>query len=116
VPQAIAHGAQLAHLPVELVGLRREHRPVDPQPAVRREHPRDLVEREARGAPERDQRQALQHVRGEEPPQATPARRGHEPFFFVVPERGGRDAGPPRHFTDVQVFHRLTSSRLEVAQ
>jgi hypothetical protein len=54
VPQAVAHGAQLADRAVELVRLGREHLAVDARLALGREHARDLVEREAGGAPQRD--------------------------------------------------------------
>jgi hypothetical protein len=54
VPQAIAHRAKPADRLVELNGLGGEHLPVDARPPVRGEHERDLIEREAGGAPHRD--------------------------------------------------------------
>ena len=102
VPQAVAHGAQFADRPVQLVRLGREHLPVDARPPVRREHERDLIERKAGGAPQRDQRQPLQHAGIEQTAQATPADRGDQPLFLIEPQRRGRNAGPLRHLRDVQ--------------
>src|SRR6185437_722324 len=43
VPQAVSHGSQLANRPVQFFGLCAEHLSVDPRPAIRREHARDLI-------------------------------------------------------------------------
>ena len=107
MPQAVAHGAELADRPVQLVRLGREHLPVDARPPVRREHERDLVEREAGGAAQRDQRQPLQHAGIEQAAQAAPADRGDQPLLLVEPQRRGGNAGALRDFGDVQVLHAL---------
>jgi hypothetical protein len=56
VAQAVAHGGELADGLVDLFGLGREQLAIDTGLAICREHPRYLVEREARGTTERDQR------------------------------------------------------------
>lgn len=48
--QRVAQDAEPADRAVQLVGLRREHGPVDAGLPVRAEHQRDLVEGEARRA------------------------------------------------------------------
>lgn len=55
-PQTIADGAQLADSPIEFLGLTGEYLAIDAHPPVKREHPRNLIEREAGLAPEHDQR------------------------------------------------------------
>jgi len=62
VPQAVSHGSQLANRPVQFFGLCGEHLSVDPRPAIRREHARDLIEAEAGRASERDEREAVQNT------------------------------------------------------
>ena len=107
VPQSIAHRAKLADPSVELVGFRSEQFSIDARRSMRREHARDLIEREAGGAPEGDEREALDHAGVEEASQAAPARRRDEPLRLVEPQRGGRNARAPRHLGDVQIPHSL---------
>src|SRR5437016_4963369 len=71
--------------PVEILRLGREHLPVDARPPVGREHERDLIERKASGAPERDQRQAFEHAGIKHTTQAPPADRRDQPLFLVEP-------------------------------
>ena len=87
--------------------LGREQLPVDARPPVRREHACNLIEREAGGAPEHDQREALQHGGPEYAPQAAPADRGDQALFLVEPQRRGRNAGALRHLGDIQAAHPL---------
>jgi metallophosphoesterase superfamily enzyme len=47
MPQAIAHGGQPSDRPVEFLCLGHEHPTIDAWPAVRCEHPGNLLEREA---------------------------------------------------------------------
>jgi general stress protein 26 len=61
VAQSVAQGAQTTDRAIQVVRLRLQQAAVDPRTAVCGEHLRDLVEREARRAPERDQRQSFQH-------------------------------------------------------
>jgi len=107
VPEAVAQSAKLADRPVQLLRLGREHLPVDAQPPVRREHERDLLEREASGPPQRDQRQPLQHAGLEQTAQPPPADGGDQPLLLIEPQRRGRNAGPLRHLRDVQISHPL---------
>src|SRR5947199_220387 len=69
----------------EILRLGREHLPVDARPPVGREHERDLIERKASGAPERDQRQAFEHAGIKHTTQAPPADRRDQPLFLVEP-------------------------------
>jgi len=73
--EAVAHGAQSADRPVQLVRFGREQLPVNPRIPARSKHERDLVEREAGGAPECDQRHPLQHAGIEQTAEAPPADR-----------------------------------------
>jgi hypothetical protein len=75
VPEAVARVGQFADGPVQFLRLGQEHLPVDAGPPVWREHERDLIEREAGGAPHRDQRQPLQHTGIEHTMQTVPASR-----------------------------------------
>ena len=70
---------------------------------VRREHERDLVEREAGGAPKRDQRQPLQHAGIEQTAQTPPADGGDQPFLLIEAQRRGGNAGALRHLRYVQM-------------
>ena len=106
---------ELADGEVELIRLVHEHRAVDLKPAVGREHARDLIERKTRGASERDEREAFQHVAVVLAAQAAPAHRGHQALFLVETQRRGGNTGPFRDFANVQITHRLTSSGLQVA-
>ena len=101
MPQAVAHGAEFADGAIELLRFSGEQLPVDFRVPVGRKHARDLLKREARGAPKRDQRQPLQDARLEDAAQAAPADRGDQPLFFVVPQRGRRHAGRARYLIDV---------------
>ena len=74
---------------------------------VRLEHDRDLIEREASGAPQRDQRQPFQHAGVEQTAQAPPTDRGNQPLLLIESQRGGRNPGALRHLCDVQVSHPL---------
>src|SRR5262249_33461572 len=65
--------------------------------------------------PQRDQTQPFQHAGIEDAAQAPPADRRDQPLFLVETQRRGGNARVPRDLRDVQVSHRLTSSRLEVA-
>ena len=107
VPQAVAHDAQFVDRHVQLLRLGREHQPVDARPPVRGEHARDLIKRKTGGAPQRNQRQPFQHAGVEQTAQALPADRGDQTFFFIEPQRRGRNAGTLRHLAYVQVFHPL---------
>jgi hypothetical protein len=62
VSQTPAHRAQSADRPVQLLGLVREHLPVDARPSVRPEHASDLVELEAGPTRQRDQSQPLENA------------------------------------------------------
>jgi hypothetical protein len=53
--EAVAHRGELADRSIELLRLVRQHLPIDARPSVWREHPRDLIEREAGRAAERDE-------------------------------------------------------------
>src|SRR5690606_41037444 len=75
VPQAVAHRGQLADRSVQLLGLRRELPPIDTGPSVRSEHEPDVLQREAGRAPERNQREPLQHSGIELTAQSPPADR-----------------------------------------
>ena len=107
MPQAVAHGAQLADRPVELIRLDREHLAVDARLPLGREHARDLIEREAGGAPQRDQRQPFDHAGIEQAAQPAPAGGGDQPLFVLEPQRRCGNAGLLRHFGNVQVSHPL---------
>jgi hypothetical protein len=107
VPQTVAQGAEPADRDVEFLRAGRKPCPVDLRPAVGREHASDLIERKAGRAPERDQRQALDHPRIEQPPQSAPAHRRDQSAAFVIAERRGRHARALRHLRDVEVTHGL---------
>lgn len=83
MPQAVAHGAKFSDCLVQVVRFGQEHVPVDMQLSVRGEHECDLVEREAGGAPEGNQRQSFQYIRIEQAAQASPANRSDQPFFLI---------------------------------
>lgn len=72
-PQAVTHGAELPDGAVQFVRFGGEPLAIDPRPAMRRHHARNLIERETRGAAQRDQRQTFQHARREETTKAPPA-------------------------------------------
>jgi hypothetical protein len=91
----------------ELIRLGREHLAVDARLPLGREHARDLVEREAGGAPQRDQRQPLQHAGIEQAAQPAPAGGGDQPLFVIEAQRRCRNAGLLRHLGDVQMSHPL---------
>jgi hypothetical protein len=107
VPQTLAHGAQLADRPVQLIRLRRELPPVDARPPVRREHVRNLIERKAGGAPQGDQRQPFQDAGIEPTTQAPPPGGRDQPLVLVKPQRRDGHAGTLRHLTDVQIARHL---------
>ena len=71
--------------PIEVVRLGCEHLPVDVRLPVRREHERDLLERKAPTAPERDQCQPLEHAGIELTAQSPPSSGGDQPFLLVKP-------------------------------
>ena len=73
MPQAIAHVAQLADCPVQLLRLLREHLPIDADTSVWRERAGDLIQREASRAPDCDQPQPFQHAGIKHTMQAPPA-------------------------------------------
>ena len=108
MPQAVAHGAQLADPSLQFFCLGGEHLAVDTRLPGRRKHARDLSERKAGGAAQRDQSQLLQHARTVQAAQAVPADRLDEALFLVEPQRGGGNAGPSRDLGDVQNRLRLT--------
>jgi len=105
VPQPVAHRTQLADGGIELVSLGGEHLPVDARIAIRREHVRNLCERKAGGAAERDHRQPLHDARIEQTTKAAPADRADQPLFFVEAQCRRGKAGLPRHFGNIQVSH-----------
>ena len=60
--EPVAHGSETANGFVQVVGFRDQHLPVDAQLSARREHERDFLERETRGASHSDEGQPLQHI------------------------------------------------------
>ncbi|MNN65101.1 hypothetical protein D3C81_1805800 [compost metagenome] len=110
VPQSVPHRRQLADRPVQLIGLGGEQFPVNLRPALLREHPGDVIQRESRRPPQRDQRQAFEHASVIYAPHAAPADRGDQALFLIEAQRRRRHARLLRHFGDIQAFHRLTSS------
>ncbi len=105
--QPVAHRRELANALIQLVGFGRKRVPIDARPAARRERFRDLFEREAGRAAERDQSEPLEHARVELPAQAASADRGDESDFLVEPQRRGGNAGLPRDLGDIQFAHVL---------
>jgi hypothetical protein len=71
--------------PIDVVRFGREHLPIDVRLPVRREHERDLLERKAPTAPERDQRQPLEYAGIELTAQSAPSSGGDQPFLLVKP-------------------------------
>lgn len=104
---AIAHRGELANRSVQFFRLGREHLPVDPGSAIRREHPGDLLEREAGRTTERDQRQSLHHGAIEHATQALPAHGCDQAFLLVEAQRRRRHAGLLCHLGDVHFRHAL---------
>jgi len=72
--------------------------PVDSELPVWREHERDLIEREAGGASQRDQRQPFENAGIEYTVETPPADRSDQPFLLIEPQRRGREARVPGHF------------------
>jgi hypothetical protein len=97
VAQPVAHRRQLADGGLQLVRLGGEQVAIDARPPVGRKHARDLVEREAGCAAERDEREALEHVRAVNPAQAVPAGRGDQALFLVEAQGRGGHARAPRY-------------------
>lgn len=62
VPQTITHRGQLAEGPIQFLRFGDEHLPVDAQSTIRRKHQRNLIEGESCGAPQCDDREALQNA------------------------------------------------------
>ncbi|GKS59684.1 hypothetical protein YTPLAS18_32110 [Nitrospira sp.] len=85
--QTLAQGGQFADHPVEFLRFGREHLSVDARRSIRREHERDVIEREAGGAPQRDECQPFQHTRGEQTAQAASADCGDQPLFLIESQR-----------------------------
>ncbi len=107
MPQAIAHAAEFPDRPVEILRLGREHLPVDTRSTVRREHAGDLLEGEPGLAPERDQREPVEHCGTKKAALAAPADRGDQPLLLVKPQRRGRDSRPAHHLRDIEICHPL---------
>lgn len=107
MPQPVAQRAEPADGVVQRRRARRQRGAIDPGRTVLAEHGRDLVQREAGHAAERDQRQAIEHVRVEQAAQATPPDGGDQALVLVVTQGGGGQAGAPRDFRDIQVRHGL---------
>jgi hypothetical protein len=105
VAQAVAHGGEPADGVVQLLRFSDEHLPIDARLAIGRKHAGDLLQREAGGAPEPNQRQALQHDGIEDAAQAPPADRGDEPALLIIPQGRRGEAGAKGYFADVDVFH-----------
>ena len=103
MPQAVAHGAKLADRSVQFFRLGGEYFAVDTWPPARREHTRDLIERKAGGAAQRDQRQLLQNPRTVKAAQAVPADRPDQTLFLVEPQRRGGEPGAACDLGDVQI-------------
>ena len=103
--QSVAHRGELADGTVQFAGPVDQLAAVDAYLAIGCEHPCDLVQREARRAPQRDERQPLQHGLVEHASLATPADGGDQPLVLVEAQRGGRHAGALRHFADVELPH-----------
>ena len=100
--QAVAHRDKLADRSVQLVGLGGKLPPVDTRPSVRREHPGNFIEREARRAPQCDQRQADSSTSEiEQPAQAPPADGGNQPLFLIKLQRRRRNTGALCDFGDI---------------
>src|SRR4051794_32141366 len=72
VTHTFAHRGELANGRIELVGFRGEHLPIDARPPAGGESAPDLVQREPREPPQRDESQPLEHVGLEDAPQASP--------------------------------------------
>lgn len=105
--QPVAHRDELADRSIQLVGLGGKLPPVDTRPSVGREHSGNFIEREARRAPQCDQRQAIQDLQIEQPAQAAPADRGNQPLFLIESQRRRRDTGAPCDFGDIDRYHAL---------
>lgn len=105
VAEALAQNLQLADPDLQLVRLGRELGAVDPRPSVGREHVRNLVERKAGGATERDQGQPLKDFRIEQAAQASPADRGDQPLLLIIAKRRGGNAGTGRDLGNINVTH-----------
>ena len=103
--EPVAHGDELADRPVELRRLVGQHAPVDARFSVGRKHARDLVERKAGGAAERDQRQPVQHIMIENAAQPTAADRGDQLLLLVEAQRRCRNGGAPRDFGNIDPPH-----------
>lgn len=110
MPQAVAHRPQFPDPAVELVRFGGKRLPIDARPSIGSEHPRDVVQRKAGGAAERDERQPFEHARIEATAQALPANRGNKPLFLIEPQRRGRKAGALCNGGDIHVRDPLTSS------
>ncbi|MNT40049.1 hypothetical protein D3C72_1763410 [compost metagenome] len=103
--QAIAYRAQLLDGAIHLIGLVLQPGPIDGRPTFDHQHPGDIVEGKSGAATERDQRQALDHRLVEHPLEAIAADGADQPLLLVVAQRGGRQAGPARHLSDIHLFH-----------
>lgn len=107
MPQAVAHGTELTDRPVEFIRLRGEHFPIDARSAIRREHPRHLIERKTRSAPDADEREAFQDARIEQTAETSPSNGRDQPLLLVESQRRGRNTGAACHLADIQVSHPL---------
>lgn len=83
MPQAVAHLSQFADGPVQLIRFCSKHLPVDTRPPVWSEHLRDLIEREACGTSQGNQREALQHTGIEQTVQPSPSDRGDQALLLM---------------------------------
>lgn len=91
--QTIPQRAQSPDRAIKLFRLGGQSSAVDGRAAVGNDHLGNLLEREARGSPKRDERQRFEHARIEKAPQPGPADRADEPFLLILADRRGRHAG-----------------------
>jgi len=110
MPQPITHCDEFGDLPVELLGLGREPRPIDARPAIRSKHAGHFFERKPGGPPHGDEGQALDHAGIEQPPQAPSSHGADEPLLLVEAQRRRGDPAAARNLVDIQVGQDLTSS------
>ncbi|MNV87726.1 hypothetical protein D3C71_1818740 [compost metagenome] len=69
------------------------------------EHAGDFIQREASGAAECDQRQALHDAGVVDAAQAIATQRADQPAFFVVAQSGGGQAGLAADLADIEFQH-----------
>ena len=106
VAQTIAHGLEALDHGIQLVGLGREQLPVDVGLATGQEHGADLVQREPRRLPQRNQSQLVQHAGRKPAALAGLPHRLDQALLLVIPQRGRPQTGA---FGDFGNVHEKTS-------